>query len=269
MQGPLIVCVGMFSESTHPGAGVVYKLLLAIGQPQRITFLQCGRIGATDRGWNSRHYQYEGMQILDHVQIPFAGLNDIMIIPQMLCRDSSVYAVGLPVSLTHFARFHQVPSPAAGVSRSSSGRRGGAIDLDMLEQLQNEFPWLSLQELADILKAKTGSTTSHPGSAPNTSGPGSGSTSSASGSASRTSSDTDIAEDLLAAAAAELSSLKEQLKGFEEETGSWFTIRVLGGIWSMERSRQSCTDIGAYARDKSTHGHGVQPQGGRGRNCLR
>ena len=244
-------CVGLFSETADPGARVVYKLLLAIGQPQRAMFLQCRRIAGTEMRWDPRHYSYDDMKIVDHLHVPFTCQADIMIMPQMRLRDTTVSAIGLPEPLSHFCRFHQVSVPRSAVASSSSGRRGGPIDMDLLEQLQNEFPWLSFHDLADILKAKTGSTTSASGSAGTISASGSANQISDLGSASRASSSNDIPEDILAAAAAELTALREDCEG-EEEEGSWFTVRVLGGEWSMERSRQSASDIGAFARDRST-----------------
>ena len=61
----------------------------------------------------------------------------------------------------------------------------------------------------------------------------------------------DLPEDVVASVAEELSGLKEQYGGFDEE-GSYFTVRVLGGEWSVKRANVPCTDVGAYARDKST-----------------
>ena len=242
---------GLFSETADAGAGVVYKLLLAIGQPQRAMFLQCKRIAGTEMRWDPRHYRYDDMKIVDHHHVPFTCLGDIMIFPEMRCMDSTLYATGLPVSLVYFGRFHQVSVPASSVSRSSSGRRGGLIDMDMLEKLQNEFPWLSSEELIQILKGHTASTTSASGSAGTTHQTHTGSTTSASGSAG-TSTLTEIPEDILEAAANELISMRESFEGHLEEEGSWFTVNVLGGVWSMHRSRQSASDIQAACKDRST-----------------
>ena len=241
-----------FSESQHPHSAVVYKLLLAIGQPQRTMFLECRRIRDTGSGWNHRHYQYEAMQIVGHRHVPFTGKDDIMVIPQMCCRGNSVYAVGVPVSLSYFARFHRVAAPESSGSRTTRTRRGGPTDLEMLEKLQNEFPWLTLEELLEILDKKSGSTTSaSAGGVSTTSASASGGSTSASASASRTTTTMDHPEDVFELAAAELVSLREQYGGYEEEV-SYFTVRVLGGDWSVIRSSQTCTDIGAYATDKQT-----------------
>ena len=61
----------------------------------------------------------------------------------------------------------------------------------------------------------------------------------------------DIPEDVFAAVSAELMGLKEQYAGFDEE-GTFFTVRVLGGNWSISQRKMPCTDVGAYAIEKST-----------------
>ena len=232
--------VGFYSESQHPVSALVYKLLLAIGQPQRVMFLECRRCGDTGCGWDPRHYQYEALKIVDHLHVPFIAKDDIMVIPQMCCRGSTVYAVGLPVSLSFFARFHRKVAPVSGGTRTSNARRGGPTDQQTLEHLQNEFPWLTLGDLSDILNKGSR------GAQADSATLGQGSSSSAFGPTVE-----NIAEDVFASAAAELQTLKEQNEEPDHEV-THSTVRVLGGQWSVKRSNQSATDIGAFSKDKTT-----------------
>ena len=79
-----------------------------------------------------------------------------------------------------------------------------------------------------------------------------GQASSSSGSGGVASVDPDpIPEDVFASVSAELVGLKEEFGGFDEE-GTFFTVRVLGGEWSIAKRGVPCTDVGAYAIEKST-----------------
>ena len=55
----------------------------------------------------------------------------------------------------------------------------------------------------------------------------------------------------MASVNAQLQSLRDEWGGFGDETFH-FTVRVLGGQWSVNLRRKLTTDIGAYSKDKAT-----------------
>ena len=48
----------------------------------------------------------------------------------------------------------------------------------------------------------------------------------------------------------DLSALRKEWGGFESEHGSYFTIKVLGGEWSVNRIRKVASDISVQPKDK-------------------
>jgi len=231
---------GFYSDLAEH-TGNVYRLLLAIGQPQRVVLLECSRCKGPDRGTSYRNYQYDGMRLVDGSCLPMLTKAHMMVVPEMNFRGMNVHAVGFPVPFNTFTCFMAQPA-SEGSAVNTRTRSHGPTDPQVLTLLQQEFPWLSLVELEQILGNKGGHKQGgHHG--------GSGS-SSAGGGVDQGEADP-IPEDVFAAASAELVGLKEQFGGFDEE-GTLFTVRVLGGPWSIETRRVPCTDIGAYAIEKST-----------------
>ena len=128
--------------------------------------------------------------------------------------------------------------PSGSRKRSCSG----PTDPDVLEALKAQFPWLTLDEVLEMLgKLSSSEGSTRPGSSASSSGGG--------GSSAHV--PDEIPEDVLAKVAAELAGLKDAYSGFDDE-GTFFTERVLGGTWSITQRRVPCTDIGAYAIEKST-----------------
>ena len=164
-----------------------------------------------------------------------------MVVPEMNFRQMNVHAVGFPVPFSQFAMYLRQPPPEAtgGPTRT---RSRGPTDPELLALLQQEFPWLTLAEIERLLSSwaeKPGG--GHSGGGQSSVGSGSGSVAEP----------IEIPEDVFAAVSTELQGLKEQYHGFDEE-GTYFTVRVLGGDWSISQRGVPCTDIGAYAIDKST-----------------
>ena len=120
-------------------------------------------------------------------------------------------------------------------------RRGKVTDIEILRLLQLEYPWLTMEEIQQLLKAKTPAA-----------GAGSSSTPSSRSSAVAPIVDEEpfmVPEDMVAAVAAELESVKSQLETFKDEN-AFFKTRVLGGQWSARLRLVPATDIGAYPKDK-------------------
>ena len=71
---------------------------------------------------------------------------------------------------------------------------------------------------------------------------------------------------MFAAVSDELQELREQVAAAQPDSESHFHVKVLGGDWSVSRSRKVCSDIGVYPRDKSTQlwckAVGWPPKGG-------
>ena len=235
--------VGFYSDSHNRDASVIYKLMLAIGQAQRVVFLECHRCKAWDRGFSYRNYQYDCLNLVDEGHVPFLSKEDIMVVPEMNFREMNVHVIGFPMPFIQFAMYLRQPTsePTCGPTRT---RSRSSTDPELLGLLQQEFPWLSLDEIQRLLGSraeKQGGGQS--GGAQSSSGSGSGSGSVAE--------PIEIPENVLAAVSDELQGLKEQYHGFDEE-GTFFTVRVLGGDWSISKRGVPCTDVGAYAIDKST-----------------
>ena len=232
---------GFYSDTQSPDGAVVYRLLLALGQPHRAVFLECHRCRGSEQSGSYGCYHYDGLRFFVQSSVPLGGKEDLMVIPAMKFRLQNVHAVGRPEPFSHFSRFLK-QSPAA--QRGPQRQRGcsGPTDPEVLELVQKEFPWLTLAEILEMLAKKSGKE--------GTTRPGQSSVSSGSGSSSVAVPEV-IPEDVFAAVSAELLGLKEQFAGFDEE-GTYFTVRVLGGQWSIQQRRVPCTDIGAYAIERTT-----------------
>ena len=154
----------------------------------------------------------------------------------------NVHAVGRPVPFAHFSQFLKMGPSEEKPSGSRKRSCSGPTDPDVLEALKARFPWLTLDQILEMLgKVSTQGGSTRPG-------PSAGS--SAGGGSSLPVPD-DLPEDVLAEVSAQLAGLKDECSGFDEED-TFFTVRVLGGTWSIAQRRMPCTDIGAYAIEKST-----------------
>ena len=154
--------VGFFSDSQHADASVVYKLLLAIGQPQRVMFLECHRCTGLDRGLSYRNYQYDSVRLVDVGNVPFLSKEDIMVVPEMKFRQMNVHAVGFPVHFPIFAQSLRQPSSLAS-SCPQQSRPRSSTTRDVLALLQLEFPWLTVDEIQEILDRKVTQAGGHSG----------------------------------------------------------------------------------------------------------
>ena len=233
---------GFYSDSQCPDGAVVYRLLLALGQPHRAVFLECHRCRGSEQSGSYGCYHYDGLRFFIQSNVPLGGKEDIMVIPDMRFRHQNVHAVGRPEPFSYFSRFFKhSPVAQTGSQRKSGGCRG-PTDPEVLDLVQKEFPWLTLAEILEMLgKGSVKDGTTRPGQSSVSSG----------GSSSSVAVPEEIPEDVFAAVSAELLGIKEQYAGFDEE-GTYFTVRVLGGNWSITQRRVPCTDIGAYAIEKST-----------------
>ena len=214
---------GFYSDSQSPDGAVVYRLLLALGQPHRAVFLECHRCRGSEQSGSYGCYHYDGLRFFIQSNVPLGGKEDIMVIPDMRFRHQNVHAVCRPEPFSYFSRFFKhSPVAQTGSQRKSGGWRG-PTDPEVLDLAQKEFPWLTLAEILEMLgKGSVKDGTTRPGQSSVSSG----------GSSSSVAVPEEIPEDVFAAVSAELLGIKEQYAGFDEE-GTYFTVRVLGGKWSI------------------------------------
>ena len=248
-----------FISGADSSGRVVYLLCLAIGQPQRVEFLECTRCSLSPGNlWHSlqdfqdacatrNRYEYSSFRFVDASNVPWATKDNLWVIPQMVLQDRYVYAIGEPVLWSTFTRFHG--SGAAPPKKPDADQRlrrsGGPIKEELPLLLQREFPWLSLEQLLELLNSKLKADVP-----PHPSGHGPSSGSSSSGSASSRPAGMDVPEDVAAALHSELSALRAELDA-EDEPSKHFKVRALGGVWSQRLFGKAVTDVGAYARDKT------------------
>ena len=114
---------------------------------------------------------------------------------------------------------------------------------EVISLLQQEFAWLSASDLQEIL-SKKGEAEAEADSTHVPSSSGSA--------AAPVPVPEQLPEDILAAVSAELHGLKEQYSGYDEVGTIYFTVRVLGGEWSITKRNVPCTDVGAYAIERTT-----------------
>ena len=188
-------------------------------------------------------FHFDSLRLVDHSQVPWTSLSDIWVLPQCLWLESRVIVTAEPVPWSIFVRFDR-PTVLPSKSKSDQQRRSRVpIDEDILLQLQLEFPWLTLAQLREMLEART-SVVVGGGGQTGSSNPGPSSRSARS-------LDYEVAEDVVARVQAELRALRDELAQSDDSL-SYFRIRVLGGEWSLKRSGKTTTDVGCYAKDKST-----------------
>lgn len=235
--------VGFFSDSQHPDGSVLFVLLLAMGQPHRAVFLRCERCRGPERGEAVRRYQYDDLVFVTEADVPFLRGDDTWVVPLVQFRAMHIHAMGEPVPFSIFSRFLPASASTAPAQRARTSIRGPTSP-EVFALLLQEFPWLSRTEMEDLLNNKKRRV--EDGDEEEDVSPAGGARGSADGPA-------DIPEDVVASLAQELADLRAEYEGFDEE-GTYFTVRVLGGEWSIKKKGVPCTDVGAYALEKSTEG---------------
>ena len=240
---------GFCSDSTHPFAGVAYKLLLSIAQPRRLVFLECRR---QPLGFSAMiahgSYEYEAFRLVDHTQVPWKDASDIWVLPEMRVLGSKVASYGEAVPWKMFTRhLKETPLDPRAQGGGSSGPRV-KVDEETLRLLQLEFPWLSLQELLEILKKKLHQP---PGGAQGSAGGHSAGGSAGAAGAEPPPTPQEIPEDLVAQVNDDLAAIRAEVAAGNKEGTAYFKLRALGGLWSQKLFKKLTTDFGSYAIDKS------------------
>ena len=235
----LFAGTGLFSASASPESDVVYKLMLAMYGPYRAVFLECRRRPRVPMSFiRYGDYHYDDFRFVDHNAVPFLSSADIMVYGEMPLVGAHVHTVGEPLPWSLFTQFHsRKVSQTRTTTTDTRSRR--PTDPEVLRLLQLEFPWLSLQELQELLTKGGGqqSARTHGGSSSSSGGvqsPGA----------------TDLPEDIVVSVSNELSALRDTV-GHGSGPGH-FTVKVLGGEWSLTRFQKAATDIGVYPKDKAT-----------------
>ena len=240
--------VAIHSDSAHPDALVVYKLVVAMQQPRKAIFLECHlcrplRIpdllslspGVMPVSTSYGNYSYTGFKFVDHFHVPFTSKADMLIHPQAAYRQVNVHTFGWPEPFEVFTRYHR--PPLASAPQSQSHRRSRLpIDAEILRLLHLEFPWMTLEELQNMLTTKA-RVQEGGGHVQSSSAAGSGVVPEV------------LPEDVLAGVAAQLAALKDDAADFDT-VDSNFRVRVLGGDWSITLHQQVATGIGAYPKGK-------------------
>ena len=182
-------------------------------------------------------YIYLPLKLWDQFSVPLLpDIHDLMVFTDMEFKNDDVHGIGFHVPFAQFTQFAPRPSTQA---RNAPSRRGKVTDIEIVRLLQLEYPWLTMEEIQQLLKAKTPAA-----------GAGSSSTPSSRSSAVAPIIDEEpfmVPEDMVAAVAAELESVKSQLETFKDENAC-FKTRVLGGQWSARFRLVPATDIGAYPK---------------------
>ena len=245
--------VALYCDLTHPDAGVIFKYVLAVNNPQRVRFLECHRsrvsdpaeLGLPDSGGLALqrfgHYQYNALRFVDHMSVPWKSMDEIWVLPDAHFQGSSVHTAAFPECWFIFTRYHKCLKPVAeGRTPSSHTRSRKPIDPEIMAALMAQFPWMTFAELEALLttkaKAREGGGQSQPSS----------------GSAS-SHVETVVTDNVFADVAADLEAMRQQwaggVGGVEE---SYFNVRILGGEWSVSKFKTQAKDIGSYPKDKST-----------------
>ena len=243
------VGVGFYSDSRHPNVSVVYKLVLAIAQPRRLIFLECHRCirrlpdmlslprGVMPVVLAYGDYSYAGMRFVDHWNVPLDNADDIMVCPETCFMRSSVHSYSNAVPFSVFRRSHRPPTSASRMQPSTLARSRGPIDEEVLRLLQLEFPWLTLEEIRNMLRTRVDVG----------GGGGGGGGGGASGSAHEE--PVELPQDVLAAVSTQLDAMREEVAGIMPAE-SYFVVKVLGGEWSIKLKRKAASDVSSYPKNK-------------------
>ena len=116
---------GFYSDSVHPSRDVIFKLLLSIGQPQRLVFLECRKkpLGLSTMTAYGR-YEYEAFRFVDHSRVPWVEAADVWVIPTVMVHASEVHTFGEPCSWNIFTRhLKQAPFSSNAHGAGHSGAR--------------------------------------------------------------------------------------------------------------------------------------------------
>ena len=218
--------VALHSDSAHPDASVIYKLIVAMQQPRKAIFLECHlskplRIpdlislppGVMPACTSYGNYTYTGFRFVDHLHVPFASKADMLIHPLTAYRNQNVHVFGWPETFQVFSRRHRKVVATSDPS-SRSQRSRSPIDPEILRLLHQEFPWMTLEELQNMLSSKV------------TVGVGVGHPQTSSASAARPMPEV-LPEDVLADVALQLSALRDDAATLDTKESN-FRVRVLG-----------------------------------------
>ena len=238
---------GFFADSSHPTGDVIYKLLLPISQPRRAVSLECRK---NRRGLSSMtphgSYEYTAFRFVLHTGVPFKNSSDIWVIPDVRVRRGEVCTAGVPVPFSVWTRFLKQPGPERE-EKQPGGSKRTQLCLETLLLLQQEYPWLSLEELQEILKQQVHQI---PAEAAGGAGPAQGASSSSGGGREVRPAE-ELAEDIVAQVHDDLGAIRAEVADAHAGEHSFFRLRALGGEWSVKLFKKLTTDFGSYARDKS------------------
>ena len=238
-----------FADSSHPSGDVIFKLLLSIAQPRRAVFLECrrsrrGLSGMTAYGC----YEYEAFRIVLSSQVPWTGSDDLWVVPEANAMSSEVHTAGEPVPWSVFTRY--LRKPVALTTTSGSTAKGKSrLDEETLLLLEQEFPWLTRDQLLAILKQQV-HTPAPRGQAAGASGASASSSSSGQQQQQQEHAE-ELPEDVVARVNAELAAIRAEVADAPDEAQCYFRLRALGGKWSVKLKGKLTTDFGSYAKDKS------------------
>ena len=246
------VGTAFYSDSQHGSGDVIFKLLLAIAQPRRAMFLECHRAKRDSSGMTCHgRYTFEGLRLVSHDQVPWADSADVWVIPDSWVQGSEVHTAGEAVPFGVFSRF--LRRPAQTKSSGGGGRSGPRprYDAELLNLLQLEFPWLTLEELMTMLNMHSPQASAPE---PKASPLPRGASSSSAGSGGDGHGQAELAEDIVAQVHANLEALRAEVNEANQETRSYFALKALGGVWSVHRSKRITSDFQSMAKDKSIAG---------------
>ena len=180
-------------------------------------------------------FTYDTLNFVDQTQVPWQSGDDIMVCPEMSYYEGLVHSVGEPEPWIVFIRFlRKRAAERSSVPTDSSGRT--ATNPEVLRLLQLEFPWLTVAQLEALLTKKG-----------LTGGGDGGGGGSASGSRAESSGGLVLPEDVVACVSEQLMNLREEVG--HGASADVFNLKVLGGPWSIQRSKQMATDVGCIPKD--------------------
>ena len=242
-----------YCDVTNPDCDVIYYLLVAICQPRRAVFAKLNRArpaarpslydlpsGVAPEVLAYKAFDMDNLRLVDHTGVPWTSLSDIWVLPDCRWQGMSLTVAAEPTPWSVFVRYAK---PTVLPKKPQSEQRSRVpVAEDILLLLQQEFPWLTLAQLREMLQTKTSVAVGGGGQA-QPSNPG------ASGS-STVPVRAELTEDVVARVHTELADLRAQVL----ETNlpdSHFKLRVLGGEWSEALFGKTATDVGCYARDRT------------------